>query len=63
MNVWTSFRFKKPPENILIDTKIDDQHGVRNEQQLIRIGNLYFLEDRSIYVFYTPTHWKHIEKK
>lgn len=39
-------------------TKIDDECGVRNEQTLIRKGNLWFFPDESMYVYYTPTHWK-----
>lgn len=47
-----------PPENgKLVMTKIDDGKP-RNEQQLIRQGNLWFLPDYSMYVYYRPTHWK-----
>jgi hypothetical protein len=47
-----------PPENRLLDTKIDDARGCRNQQQLIRVGNLFWTADRKTYVYYTPTHWK-----
>jgi hypothetical protein len=30
----------------------------RMEQDLQRIGNLWFLADGSMYVYYTPTHWR-----
>ncbi len=60
MESWVSVGFKKPPENILVETKIDDIKGVRNEAKLARRGNLYFVEDRTMYVYYMPTHWKHI---
>jgi len=46
------------PEGVLLWTKIGDAIGVRNEQHLIRQGNLWFIPDRSMYVYYTPTHWK-----
>jgi hypothetical protein len=46
------------PEGIAIMTKIDDECGMRNEQPLKRRGNLWFLTDDSMYVYYTPTHWK-----
>jgi hypothetical protein len=39
-------------------TKIDDERGVRNEQTLKRQGRLWFYPDDSMYVYYTPTHWK-----
>lgn len=38
-------------------TKIDNENGCRNEQPLKRRGNLWFLPDDSMYVYYTPTHW------
>lgn len=46
------------PENIVVETKIDDGAGVRNEQPLKRHGRLWFLPDDSMYVYYTPTHWR-----
>ncbi len=45
------------PERETVMTKIDDDRGVRNEQRLRRNGNLWFLDDGSRYVYYTPTHW------
>lgn len=41
-------------------TKIDDHRGCRNEQKLIRKGNLWWFTDMYMYVYYTPTHWKYI---
>ena len=46
------------PENEVVMTKLDDQHGPRNEQPLKRIGRLWFFPDASMYVYYTPTHWR-----
>jgi hypothetical protein len=46
------------PEGELVDTKIDDDRGVRNQQRLRRRGRLWFIHDDSIYVYYAPTHWK-----
>jgi hypothetical protein len=45
------------PDNIVVETKIDDAKGVRNVQSLKRQGRLWFFPDGSIYVYYTPTHW------
>lgn len=47
-----------PTEGKIVMTKIDDEKGVRNEQRLQRRGNLWFLPDNSMYVYYQPTHWK-----
>lgn len=52
------------PLDVVVDTKIDDGHGPRNEQPLIQLRRspesrpLWFFPDRSMYVYYTPTHWR-----
>ncbi len=43
------------PENELVWTKIDDSNGYRNEQKMVRRGNLWFAGE--MYVYYSPTHW------
>jgi hypothetical protein len=48
-----------PPENVVVVTKIIDEEGERNEARLKRKGNLWWLEDGSMYVYYTPTHWRY----
>jgi len=57
-NEWTEVATTKPAEGITVSTKIDDGKGVRNFQRLKRQGNLWFFPDGSMYVYYTPTHWK-----
>ena len=47
---------KNPPQDILIHTKIDDEHGERNEQIMKLQNNLWFTKD-GMYVYYKPTHW------
>jgi hypothetical protein len=47
------------PEGVPLDTKIDDENGCRNEQRLMRKGNLWWYVDGSMYVYYRPTHWRH----
>lgn len=46
------------PEGVVVLTKIDDERGERNVRELKRSGRLWFLPDDSMYVYYTPTHWK-----
>ena len=49
------------PENVLVMTKIDDDHGVRNEQAMTRRGQLWWIDTADkvgMYVYYTPTHWR-----
>lgn len=45
------------PENVPVMTKIDDAHGERNIQPLMRRGRLWWLKDGGMYVYYTPTHF------
>lgn len=47
-----------PEEGVVVLTKIEDEHGCRNEQLLKRSSNLWFFPDKSMYVYYTPTHWR-----
>ena len=47
------------PEGVFVWTKIDDAKGERNVQKLMRQGHLWFTGGaNSMYVYYTPTHWK-----
>jgi hypothetical protein len=46
------------PEGKVVLTKIDDECGPRNQQELVRQGRLWFFPDKSMYVYYDPTHWK-----
>jgi hypothetical protein len=57
-NNWISVKEKMPPVGVVIDTKIDDENGVRNETQLVFDNPLWFFPDHKMYVYYKPTHWK-----
>jgi len=57
-NNWISISEQMPPENQIVDTKIDDKNGIRNETQLVFYKNLWWFPDKSMYVYYSPTHWK-----
>lgn len=46
------------PDGKTVMTKIDDAAGCRNEHALRRSGNLWFVPDGSMYVYYRPTHWR-----
>jgi hypothetical protein len=58
---WTKCRDELPPENVPVMTKIDDDKGCRNVQPLKRCGRLWFFADGSMYVYYTPTHWRPLD--
>jgi hypothetical protein len=56
---WTPTAAAIPEEGVPVETKIDDEHGCRNEgARLKRVGRLWFFPDGSMYVYYTPTHWR-----
>lgn len=57
---WLPITADSPPEGVLVDTRIDDEKGVRNEQRLLRYKRLWFFADSPMYVDYTPTHWRPI---
>lgn len=47
------------PEGVVVMTTIIDREQ-RNTADLVRQGNLWFFPDMSMYVYYTPTHWRPI---
>lgn len=59
---YTECASELPPDSVIVATKIDDAKGCRNEGLLSRTGNLWFIPDGSMYVYYTPTHWRHATK-
>jgi hypothetical protein len=56
---WIPVSDRLPPDGITVSTKIDDDKEPRNEQQLKRKGRLWFFPDMSMYVYYSPTHWRY----
>lgn len=58
MSEWIKTSCKLPPEETIVETKIDDGKGCRNVQKLKRRGRLWFFSDGSMHVYYTPTHWR-----
>jgi hypothetical protein len=55
---WVSVVDRLPENGAVVETKIDDANGLRNETTLKRSGRLWFFPDGSMYVYYTPTHWR-----
>jgi hypothetical protein len=58
MQEWIKCSETLPAEEVEVETKIDDADGCRNVQSLKRKGRLWFFPDMSMYVYYTPTHWR-----
>jgi hypothetical protein len=55
---WIQCVVALPINGEVVDTKIDDAKGVRNETTLKRLNGLWFFPDGSMYVYYRPTHWR-----
>lgn len=55
---WVLCSEELPPQGVEVDTKIDDENGLRKEQSLKRQGNLWVFPDGAMYVYYAPTHWR-----
>lgn len=60
MNEWIKTADELPKENVVVETKIHDDKYCRNQTTLKRRGKLWFYPDDSMYVYYTPTHWRYI---
>ena len=60
MRPWILVADRLPEEGRVVETKISDWRGERNIARLYRRGKLWFLPDGSMYVYYTPTHWRGI---
>lgn len=55
--MWTeTTAFSLPRENVKVMTMDSGGH----EQVLIRQGNLWWVEDKSMYVYYVPKRWKYL---
>lgn len=55
---WRRVSEAMPPEREVVQTKIDDSDGIRNEDALKFMSNLWWFPDGSMYVYYRPTHWR-----
>lgn len=58
MSDWIEVQSGYPHEGEVVMTKIDDERGARNEHLLIRKNRLWWFTDMSMYVYYSPTHWR-----
>jgi len=56
--LWIDCAESLPPNGMAVYTKIHDGKGERNHALLKRLNNLWFFADGSMYVYYTPTHWR-----
>ncbi len=57
--MWNKITILPPPFNRVVEIKIDDGNGLRNQQHLKFDGKLWWLKDGSAYVYFKPTHWRY----
>lgn len=55
---WTDTDTALPTERALVEWQRRDGEVVRG----YRLGKLWFFEDWSMYVYYTPQRWRYVEK-
>lgn len=46
------------PEDVVVETKIDNGQGPRDITPLRKKVSRFFSPDLRMYVYYTPTHWR-----
>ncbi|MFD7161742.1 hypothetical protein ACFV9C_44655 [Kribbella sp. NPDC059898] len=51
---WTSTTEALADEGVVVDTRDSSDRATR----LVRKGRLWFFEDNSMYMYYTPTAWR-----
>ena len=55
---WHRVAYHLPPVGLCVETKISDERGERNVQPLICRDYLWWFSDQSMYIYYSPTHWR-----
>lgn len=60
---WKKCTDELPATDTDVETKIDDAKGCRNIAPLRRHNALWFFPDMSMYVYYSPTHWRPLQRK
>ena len=55
--MWKLISEENPPMGKIVNTKVHDQLGVRNQRALKWDGKLWWEADGNMYVHYKPTHW------
>lgn len=58
--IWNETSKHQPLDNVVVETKNVSPNGEEtNKQDLVKKGNLWWYTDSSMYVYYTPTHWRY----
>jgi hypothetical protein len=58
--LWINAELNPPPQKKVVETCIQARSGEERNVQLLQLdGRLWWHADHSMYVYYTPTHWRH----
>lgn len=60
---WKKVDQELPPEDVIVQTKIDDVDGCRDKRLLCMHKERWVIPGTGMYIYYTPTHWRYSEKK
>jgi len=55
---WRLTHIELPDPKVPVETRIWDQHGLRNEAVLFFERGHWFIPKTGTYVYYKPTHWR-----
>jgi len=58
---WKRTKDELPPEDTVVETKVDLGNGVRNHRRLFRRGELWYEREEVGYVVWRPTHWREVQ--
>ena len=58
---WIKTSEEKPREGVVVETKIDDINGCRDEYPLKLACGLWWFPDDTMFVYYQPTHWRYAD--
>lgn len=63
MSKWVSTKDQLPERDVVVLTKVDDDKGERNVCDLSLDSNgMIWWTSSGMYVYYTPTHWRYLNK-
>lgn len=57
---WILTEEQRPPEGLIVETKVEDQGFIRKVEPLVLKGGLWWFADGSMVAKYEPTHWRYV---
>lgn len=60
--MWQNSSSSLPVKDKIVNVKIDDDKGIRNECKL-KFNGKFWIDESDMYVYWTPTHWCYIDEE